>query len=483
MTQSPPSDRTVLELRGAAKSFGAVRALRRTDFSITAGDVVGLVGHNGAGKSTLMNVIAGVIRRDEGEFLIGGANIDADYTPAIALRHGIRCVFQELSLCRNLDLAENTRMLHASLRGFGWRKRARRLISDMLDDIFPDHGIPVSAKIEDLSPAERQMVEIARAYTDADQPARFVILDEPTSSLGHEATAQLLRFIRRVADRGVGSILISHRLDEILAVCDRIVVMVDGEVVARCAAAGLTRRDLVGMMGHIETPLGAEAAGRSLGQKRIQTPGIAGQELPIEASAGEVVGFAGLDGHGQRERLRALFFATGDKGEAAYVAGDRGTEGVFPLWSICENMTIRSIAALRDGPLISRAQERALAQDWVGRMKVKTDGIDRLLITLSGGNQQKVLFARALATDAPIIFLDDPMRGVDVGTKQEVYRMIREEAAAGRCFVWFTSEIEEMANCDTVYVFREQHATARLQGAEVTPARIVQASFGEGAHV
>jgi ribose transport system ATP-binding protein len=165
------------------------------------------------------------------------------------------------------------------------------------------------------------------------------------------------------------------------------------------------------------------------------------------------------------------------------VAGDRGTEGVFPLWSICENMTIRSIAALRDGPLISRRQERTMAEDWVGRMKVKTDGIDRLLTTLSGGNQQKVLFARALATKAPIIFLDDPMRGVDVGTKTEVYRMIREEAAAGRCFVWFTSEIEEMANCDTVYVFHEQHATTRLQGAEVTPARIVQASFGERADV
>jgi ribose transport system ATP-binding protein len=483
MAQSTLNDRPVLELKAAAKSFGAVRALRGTDFTITAGEVVGLVGHNGAGKSTLMNVIAGVIRRDEGDFRIGGREIGADYSPAVAQRYGVRCVFQELSLCRNLDLAENTRMLHAGLRGFGWRRRARRLIRDMLEDIFPEHGIPLSSKVEDLSLAERQMVEIARAYTDTAQPARFVILDEPTSSLGHEATAQLLRFIRRAADRGVGSILISHRLDEILDVCDRIVVMVDGQVVGRREAAGLTRRDLVGMMGHIETPLATGSAQRRLGETRIQAPGIAGLELPIEASAGEVVGFAGLDGHGQRERLRALFFAAGSKGEAAYVAGDRGAEGVFPLWSICENMTIRSIAALRDGPLISRMRERAMAQDWVGRMKVKTDGIDRLLTTLSGGNQQKVLFARALATDAPIIFLDDPMRGVDVGTKQEVYRMIREEATAGRCFVWFTSEIDEMANCDTVYVFHEQHATTRLQGADVTPARIVQASFGEGAHV
>ncbi|WP_159012927.1 ATP-binding cassette domain-containing protein [Acidisoma sp. S159] len=483
MALSTLRERPTLELRAAAKSFGPVRALRGTDFSIVAGDVVGLVGHNGAGKSTLMNIIAGVVGRDAGDFLIGGTAIGADYSPAKALRHGVRCVFQELSLCRNLDLAENTRMLHASLRGFGWRGRAGRLIHGMLEDIFPEHGIPLRAKVEDLSLAERQMVEIARAYTDTDLPARFVILDEPTSSLGHEATAQLLRFIRRAADRGVASILISHRLDEILEVCDRVVVMVDGEVVGRREAAGLRRRDLVGMMGHIETPLAEEATRRSLGIKRIATPGTPGQELPIEASAGEVVGFAGLDGHGQRERLRMLFFAAGGEGEAAYVAGDRGAEGVFPLWSICENMTIRSIAALRDGLLISRVRERVMARDWVDRMKVKTDGIDRLLTTLSGGNQQKVLFARALATDAPIIFLDDPMRGVDVGTKREVYRMIREEAAAGRCFVWFASEIEEMANCDTVYIFHQQRATTRLQGTEVTSARIVQASFGEDALV
>ena len=232
-------ERPTLELRAAAKSFGPVRALRGTDFSIVAGDVVGLVGHNGAGKSTLMNIIAGVVGRDAGDFLIGGTAIGADYSPAKALRHGVRCVFQELSLCRNLDVAENTRMLHASLRGFGWRGRAGRLIHGMLEDIFPEHGIPLRAKVEDLSLAERQMVEIARAYTDTDLPARFVILDEPTSSLGHEATAQLLRFIRRAADRGVASILISHRLDEILEVCDRVVVMVDGEVVGRREAAGL----------------------------------------------------------------------------------------------------------------------------------------------------------------------------------------------------------------------------------------------------
>jgi ribose transport system ATP-binding protein len=482
MTVSSSPDRSALSLTGAAKSFGPVQALRKAEFTLAAGEVVGLVGHNGAGKSTLMNIIAGVIRRDRGDFTIGGTRIGDEYDPAGALAHGVRCVFQELSLCRNLDLAENTRVLHPALRGWGWRRRARLLIVARLDDIFPDHGIAPDAWIEDLSLGERQMVEIARAYTDTDRPARFVILDEPTSSLGHQATAQLLAFIRRAAARGVGSILISHRLDEILTVCDRVVVMVDGEVREMRQTAGLDRRDLVAMMGHIETPLTAADRGRAFGERLISRAGTPGRELGLEASAGEVVGFAGLDGHGQRERLRELFFRT-RPGAAAYVAGDRGSEGVFPLWSICENLTIRTLPNLRRGGLISIEGERTLATDWVARMKVTTDSIDRPLVTLSGGNQQKVLFARALATDAAIIFLDDPMRGVDVGTKQEVYRMIREEAAQGRCFVWFTTETEELANCDTVYVFREHWAVTRLEGAEVTPARIVQASFGEGAHV
>jgi ribose transport system ATP-binding protein len=477
MMYASETARPLLCVNGATKSFGAVKALRRGDFSIAAGEVVGLVGHNGAGKSTLMNIIAGVIRRDSGGFSIGGTEIGVDYTPAVAHTHGIRCVFQELSLCRNLDLAENTRVLHPELRGFRWRNQARRLIGDKLEQVFPDNSIPPAAKVDHLSLGEQQMVEIARAYTETDRPAHFVILDEPTSSLGYHATEQLLRFIRSAAASGIGSILISHRLDEILEVCDRVVVMVDGEVIAERDVASLTRREIVALMGYIEKPLTARAELRERSIKRIIDPGLE-SEVPIEAHAGEVVGFAGLDGHGQRERLRELFFRCGS-GQAAYVAGDRVSEGVFPLWSISDNLTIRSIDQLRHGVLISPRRERALAAEWVARMNVKTDGIDRPLVTLSGGNQQKVLFARALATEAPIIFLDDPMRGVDFGTKQEVYRMIREEAARGRCFVWFASETEELTNCDTVYVFRENRAISRLQGEEVTPARIVRASFGE----
>lgn len=172
-----------------------------------------------------------------------------------------------------------------------------------------------------------------------------------------------------------------------------------------------------------------------------------------------------------------------EKGEApsvAYVAGDRGNEGIFALWSVADNLTIRSVEGLRRSGLISPDAERTLAQTWSERLNVKAPSIDTPILSLSGGNQQKVLFARALASDAKMIFLDDPMRGVDVNTKQEVYKLLRSQAGNGRCFVWYTTELEELVNCDRVYVFREGRAVLHLAGQEIEPARIVEASFGGG---
>ena len=481
--------RPYLAVRDVRKSYGAVHALGGVDFSILPGEVVGLVGHNGAGKSTLMNVLAGTVERSSGAFDLDGMPVGR-WSAFAAQTGGLRCVFQELSLCANLSLAENTRIVHRPLRGLGWRKRARAVIGKTLDEIFPGHGIDPETRVADLAIGPRQMVEIARAFSETDTPVRCVILDEPTSALGHEATQQLLDHIRRAAARGIACILITHRLNEILAVCDRAVIMVDGKVVAARPTAGLTRAALVELMGSIEAPRDRSsrkiaASGKPL---VVDHPGNGGDDLAIQAAAGEIIGFAGLDGHGQRERLRALFSAarrknrrSGSATPVAYVAGDRQGEGVFTLWSIAENLTIRSLKALRRNGLISTRASRDLAQTWSTRLKVKAPSIDTPILSLSGGNQQKVLFARALASDAQVIFLDDPMRGVDVGTKHEVYQLIRSEAENGRCFVWYTTELEELSNCDRLYVFREGRAEVQLDGNDIEPARILQASFG-GAH-
>ncbi|WP_245472853.1 sugar ABC transporter ATP-binding protein [Mesorhizobium sp. M7A.F.Ca.MR.148.00.0.0] len=479
------ADNPLVEVGNVRKSYDAVHALGGVDFHLNPGEVVGLVGHNGAGKSTLMNVLAGTIERSSGSFRVGGREIGA-WSAASAQQAGLRCIFQELSLCANLTSAENTRIVHRSLRGLGWRRRARQVIGPVLDEIFPGHGIDLDRKVADLPIGERQMVEIARAFTQTSIKLRAVILDEPTSALGHEATEQLLTHIRRAAGRGIACILITHRLNEILAVCDRTVVMVDGKVVAERATAGLSRAALVELMGSIERP-----RDRSVGKaSSVQAPVIrhAGRDtadLTIEVGKGEIIGFAGLDGHGQRERLRAMFYAARRQREAlpgAYVAGDRGSEGVFSLWSIADNLTIRSLDALTRGGMISGAAARKLAETWSERLKVKAPSIDTPIMSLSGGNQQKVLFARALASDAEVIFLDDPMRGVDVGTKQEVYRLIRAEAENGRAFVWYTTELEELTNCERIYVFREGRAATRLEDDAIETGRILQASFG-GEHV
>lgn len=472
----------VISIEGATKRFGAVAALGGVDFRIAAGEVLGLVGHNGAGKSTLVNVIAGTLNRDAGTFLCAGASVPAPFSPAAAHALGIRCVFQELSLCPNLDVAENTRVLHRSLRGFGWRKRAESLIRERLEEIFPGNRVALRSKISDLPIAQRQMIEVARAFTVTDEPLRLVILDEPTSALGDAPARQLTDFIGRASARGLAIILITHRLNEILTTCHRVVVMVDGRVVAERLSAGLTRRDLVGLMGSIEQSAGetaAEVRADTTAEPLIAWTGAKGDAPALVARPGEIVGLAGLDGHGQRDALRDLMLRAGSG--RAFVAGDRQGEGVFPVWSIAQNLTIGSVKELARHALLPPAAEQVMVANWVRKIGIRTPDANLRISTLSGGNQQKVLFARALASAARVILLDDPMRGVDIGTKLEVYRLVRDEAARGRCFLWYTTELEELKNCHRAYVFHEGRVVAGLSGAEITAQNIIAASFSSEA--
>ncbi len=404
---------------------------------------------------------------------------------------GIRCVFQELSLCPNLTVAENTRVSHPALRGFGWARRAAALIGDMLDTIFPGHGIDPGDVVGDLSIGRRQMVEVARAFTVTDEPLRLVILDEPTSSLDAHAAGQLLDFVRRSVADGPSCILISHLLGEILATADRIVVMRDGTVVASDAAARFDRARLLATMGGAEGHAAArpEAAVRSDGPEMVRArPSAQAGGPEVVAREGEIVGLAGLAGHGQTLLLLEIFAAASARkagvevaAPVALVPGDRQTDGIFPLWSIADNIAVRSLTQLRRGPFLSAARETALARDWQRRIGIRTPDLDNNILSLSGGNQQKALFARALGSDARIILMDDPMRGVDVGTKLEVYELIRDEARRGRTFLWYTTETEELGNCDRTYVFRNGRIVAALDRAELTEERIIHSSFEEAA--
>jgi ribose transport system ATP-binding protein len=473
-----------IKLDGVEKSFGAVRALQGVTLHVGAGECLGLVGHNGAGKSTLMHVLAGTLLPTAGELSVGGAKVSDNWSPAAARQQGIRCVFQELSLCPNLTVAENTRITHRSLKGWGWKAKAAALIQAKLDDVFPGHGISPDDEVADLPIGKRQMAEIARAFTVTKEPLRLVILDEPTSSLDSVTAEQLLTFVKAETARGTAIILISHLLREILSTAHRVVVLKDGKSVADRNAGDFTRESLVQAMGS-ETRHSASRDVKTtttterLAKAKPKTGGTA----ELVAHRGEIIGLAGLAGHGQTRMLLQLFARdhADVKAPMAFIAGDRQTDGIFNLWSIGRNITLRSLGRLRKAGLIDRARETEMEQDWKQRMSIRTPDVNNNILTLSGGNQQKALFARALASDASIILMDDPTRGVDVGTKQEVYAMVRAQAAEGRTFIWYTTEIEELSHCDRAYVFRNGSISANLVGADLTEENVLHHSFAEAA--
>ncbi len=484
------AEANIVTLNGVKVQFGAVRALDGVDFYVNAGECVGLVGHNGAGKSTLMHVLAGTLTPTSGTIGVTG-NEQSGYNVQLAHSLGIRCVFQELSLCPNLSVAENARVNHPSLKGLGWRRRAGELILQKLDEIFPGHGIGASEVIGDLAIGKRQMVEVARAFTVTEEPLRLVILDEPTSSLDAHTSGQLLAHVRKSVAAGTSCVLISHLLGEILDNSSRIVVMRDGTVVADDPASTYDRARLVSTMGGVsethrtETTDGPGA--RGTGPVRVRArPTAQGNGDELVAHEGEIIGMAGLSGHGQTELLLDVFSGAQNRkpgvtvaGKVAFVAGDRQSDGIFPLWSIAQNIGIRSVRRLRKGLLIAPDAEDKMAEQWKDRIGIRTPDIANNILSLSGGNQQKALFARALGSDAEIILMDDPMRGVDVGTKREVYDLIRREAQNGRTFVWYTTETEELENCDHVYVFRNGRIVADLPRNELSEEKVIQSSFEE----
>jgi ribose transport system ATP-binding protein len=334
------------------------------------------------------------------------------------------------------------------------------------------------------------MVEIARAFTETDTPARLVILDEPTSSLDGHTAAQLLAFMRKAASGGTSFVLISHMLGEILENSDTIAVMRDGCIVAQDGAGAFNRDRLVQAMGAEESHAPASSdvtAARAQASVRVRArPRRQADSRDAVAHEGEIVGLAGLAGQGQTDLLRAIFLASSRRspditlsGSVALVAGDRQADGVFPLWSIADNITIRSLGRLARYGLISSSREQALSDHWRDKIQIRTPNMRNNILSLSGGNQQKALFARALASDAAIILMDDPMRGVDIATKLEVYDIIRQQAQAGRTFLWYTTETDELSVCDHVYVLRDGAIVDDMTRDALSEAAVIQSSFKE----
>jgi len=478
----------IVELKDVHKTFIHSHALNNLSLSILEGESLGIVGHNGAGKSTLVNILTGTFRQSSGSVLIDGVPLSPDYDVQTANRLGIRAVFQELSLCPNLTVLENMRVFHSSLGGFGWAKRAETIIMGTLDRIFPGHGVQPRDVVENLPLGQRQIVEIAKAFSVAEGLLRLVILDEPTSALDHKTSRQLIDYINSLRGGKLCVIFISHLLDEVLACTSRIAVLKDGANVGILETTTASRRTIIESMGEAKLIKDGSLAKRvhvderSDGAFVVQPTGDAGGRIKIQVRKGEVIGLAGLAGHGQTALLHRLFDYRDGKnyriqGPTTFIPGDRQADGIFPVWSIAKNITVQVYERVRRLLLIDLGKEKAVAEKWKSTIDIKVDSVGRGILTLSGGNQQKVLFARCLESNSPLVLMDDPTRGVDVGTKDEIYKLILEESLQGRSFVWYTTEMSELKYCDRIYVFRSGEIIAELSGDKATEEDILKSSF------
>ena len=483
MTTTRAVEEPLVQIRQAVKTYRSTRALTGVTLEVNAGEVLGIVGHNGAGKSTLMRLLSGLETCDTGSIRIDGAA-----KPGRAGYPGVRMAYQEGSLALELTVAENIYLSSSRwMPRRRWRLAAAERAMARLAEIFPGCRIGAADHLDDLPLADRQMVEITRA-TIADD-LRLLILDEPTESLSGDAVEHLYDFVRKLRSEGRAIVLVSHRLREILSVCDRVAVMKDGAVVSTYPAADVSERDLfLAMGGDIDvTPAAGELvktkrAGEGPAAVRIPMTTISGNPSEIVARKGEVIGLAGIAGQGQQQVLERLWRARrGDVevgAKRAFVPGDRQRSGILPLWDVAANLTISALGSLSRWGVRRFEEESKLVARWVERLKIR-GGARAAIAGLSGGNQQKVIVARAFASNVDTILLDDPFRGVDVHTRAELYQLIKTEAARGKTVFWYSSENSEMQHCDRAYVLRANRIAGELRGPEITDERIIAMSFAE----
>jgi monosaccharide-transporting ATPase len=493
----------VLSMRGIDKSFAGVRALEGAAIEVMPGEVMALVGQNGAGKSTLIKVLTGAYRRDAGEILFLGRRADFA-SPQVAQRAGISTIYQEINLIPFRSAAENICLGHEPRRfGFiDWR-RMNATAAELLRRFSVD--IDVRRPLMSFSTAIQQMVAIARAVSFE---ARLVIMDEPTSSLDDREVEVLFGVIRQLKREHVSVIFVSHRLDELYAVCDRVTVMRDGRTVRVDRMQNVDKLQLVAaMLGRdLDTVARAgatafEGAGHAAGAELLRAEDLAiGRRVRgarVVVNAGEIVGLAGLLGSGRTEIARAVFGADPpDAGRIAlagepvslqspadaiarglgFCSEDRKTEGIVPEMSVRENLTLALLPRLTRAGIVDEARQRAIVERFIAQLGIKTAGPEQKIHELSGGNQQKVLLARWLCTDPKLLILDEPTRGIDVGAKAEIQRLIRRLADEGLGVLMISSELEEIVEgSDRVFVLRDGQTVAELSREHVSEATIMAA--------
>ncbi len=491
----------MLALRDAAKSFGAVRAVINGTIELYAGEAHALVGENGAGKSTVVKILAGVYRPDSGELLIDGQPVTL-HGPAGAQQAGIAVIYQEPTLFPDLSVAENIFMGRQPLAA-GRRIDRRRMHADAAA-LFGRLGVRLDpGRISrGLSIADQQIVEIAKALS---LDARVIVMDEPTAALSLAEVARLFDVVRTLRAAGAAVLFISHRLEEVFEICQRVTVMRDGRHVLTSELAGLTADDLVrAMVGRTMTERAAgqrSAPGELvLRVEQLTREGVF-TDISLDVRAGEIVALAGLVGSGRSEVARAVFGidrydagrvvmrgrelrrASPTSAMAAgigFVPEDRRQQGLVMDMSVQQNVALASLSRLRKGGLVRSAAERAFAADWAVRLNLKYGRLIDPVFQLSGGNQQKVVLAKWLGRQPALLIVDEPTRGIDIATKAEVHRLLTSLAADGVAILMISSELPEVLHVgDRILVMREGRLTAEFGHQDATEENIMAAATGQ----
>jgi ABC-type sugar transport system ATPase subunit len=492
----------LLDLRHIQKRFGGVTALRGGDLSVDSGQVHLLLGENGAGKSTLMKIVAGMVERDAGEMIWRGQVVHLR-RPSEAAAIGIAMVHQESLLAPHLSVAENIFLGREPLAAAGFVNRRRMM--QMAERLIAEHRFPLQAgwRVEKLGPAGKQVVEICRAIQHG---SSLLIFDEPTSSLSDAETQEVFRIVAALRARGMGIVYITHRMEELRAVGERVTILRDGATVFTGALASLTNDEIIRhMVGREVTAIyhrEPQSPGKELlSVRNLNAPGLS--EISFHIRAGEIVGLAGLIGAGRTELCRALFglhpITSGEvriqgrlvairspreavKAGLALIPEDRQKDGLATLLPVGQNMTIANLPAVSPNGFLSRPAERRAFTDYSARLRIRAESARQLAGRLSGGNQQKIVISKWLFRKARVFLFDEPARGIDVGAKREVFELMDQLARDGAAILMVSSEMQELLQvADRILVMRQGRLSGELPRGATQEDVMRYAAVGEEA--
>ncbi len=489
-----------IEMKGINKSFGSNQVLKDAGFLLRDGEVHALMGENGAGKSTLMKILTGVYTRDAGTVIVDGEEVTYK-SPQEAEKAGIVFIYQEINALFDLTVEENMFMGKEITKKFGVcdKKAMREKAKEVMDKVGV--SIPVDAVMSDLSVGQQQMIEICKALM---VDAKVIIMDEPTAALTESETEGLFKVINQLREKGVSIVYISHRMEEIFALCDRITILRDGQYIDTKEIKDLTMDDVVQMM--IGREIGERFPKRDskIGDVVLKVEGLTSGKLfhdvEFEVRAGEVLGVAGLMGAGRTEIMQAIFgnlkkdsgkiYIDGEevtiknprqaiKAGIGFVTEDRKTEGLLLEKSIAENIEIANLGKVSKGGVLKKDMQDEIVKKGIDEFRVKCFGPWHECNNLSGGNQQKVVLAKWVYTDPKILILDEPTRGVDIGAKKEIYDVINDMAAKGVAVIMVSSELPEVLGMsDRIMVIREGEVRGIIDGADADQAKVMTLATG-----